>query len=89
MKITAFVITEKGRTIMPRYPNVEKALQAQKRCNHYPPPRRGSGRDISEAMIEIASFFGVNPKEVISTITIADIINESESEGSSNANPNE
>ena len=86
MKITAFVITEKGRTIMPRYPNVEKALQAQKRCNHYPPPRRGSGRDI---MIEIASFFGVNPKEVISTITIADIINESESEESSNANSTE
>lgn len=70
---------------MPRYPNVEKALQAQRRCNHYPPPRRGSGR----TMIEIANFLGVNPKEVISTIVIADIINESESEESSNANPNE
>lgn len=72
-----------------RYTNIKKVLQAQKRCNHYTPPRRGSGRDISEAMIEIANFLDVNPKEVISTIVIADIINKPESEESSNANSTE
>ena len=52
--------------MIPRYTNVERALQAHtKRCNYLPPPRRGHTMTDRELVIEFMMLYAANAEKIV------------------------